>query len=131
MKNRWDVGLKQDYDNMTKDIARDTPVLIFLRDDLLTSEGQRSEEEIAEKGIEETVFLQELDSTNEMVASGLLEVGDVRFEFLSDSIIENEALVTPDYGETFYKVMKMTKVKNQSNDYVIFIKAFGKKIPNR
>ncbi len=127
--NNWDFGLQQDFDIMTKELGRE--IIIFLRDDILTSEGQRTEEELALTGIVEVAFCQELDSTHEMIASGLMEVGDVKFQFLSNSCVEEEALVTPDEGITFYKVIKLTKVKNQNNNQVILIKAYGKKIPNR
>lgn len=80
---------------------------------------------------EEIVFLQELDSEHELIASGQMDIGDVRFKFQSDSKIAEEDFVSPDGGITFYKVLNLTKVRNQSNDIILYTKATGKKLPKR
>ena len=129
MDNRFDIGMQEDFDNMTTELGRE--VTVYPRADVLTYESQESTDSGLGDGVTEVVFLQELDSEHEMVASGQMNVGDVRFEFLSDSSVEEEGYVSPDTGTTNYKVLKLTKVKNQTNNVIIRIKAFGKKVPNR
>jgi len=126
--NRYDVGAKEDYDNMTREMGREC--LIFLRDDLLSSDG-RVIENNKTLGTPEIVSLIEMNSTNELIDSGLLSVGSVKFQFMSTSIVENEALVTDDNGITFYKVIKLTKSKNMANNLTMTIKGYGYKLPNR
>lgn len=128
VNNRYDVGLQEDFDNMTKDLGR--KVLVYPRDDELTYEGQTSGN-IEGVPVSEIVFLQEIDEENEMVASGQLSVGDVRFTFLHNTIAEEEGFVSPDSGVTFYKILKLTRVGNMQNNEKIFTKGFGKKIPKR
>jgi len=129
MANRWDVGIQEDFNNMTKDLGRECTV--YPRDDDLTYEGQEDTSSGLGTGVIEIVFLQELDTEHEMIAQGQMDVGDVRFAFLSDSIVEEEGYVSPDSGTTMYKVLKLTKVRNQQNNVIEYIKAFGKKVPNR
>jgi len=129
MQNQFDVGMEEDFNNMTYELGRE--VLVYTRDDVLTYEAQEGTGSGLNTGVTEVVFLQELDSQHEMVASGEMKVGDVRFTFQSDSIVEEEGYVSPDDGITQYKVLSLTKVKGQTNDTVTYIKAFGKKIPNR
>lgn len=128
-QNIWDKGLKQDFDNMTKELGR--LVLVYPRQEELTYEGQSNEESGMYPGTFEFVFLQELDSEHEVIASGELAVGDVRFTFRSNSVVEEEGFVSPDKGQTFYKVLRITKVRNQSNNEILYIKAFGRKLPRR
>lgn len=127
--NNWDKGLQEDYNNMTKELGR--LVLVYPRVDELTYEGQSGEESGMEPGQYEYVFLQELDSEHEVIASGQMDVGDVRFTFQHDSVVEEEGYVSPDEGNTLYKVLRITKVRNQTNNEVIYIKAFGRKLPRR
>lgn len=129
MNNVWDKGLKTDFNNMTKELGR--RVLVYKRDDELTYESQEDENSVKEPGVSEIVFLQELDTEHEMVAAGQMNVGDVRFTFQDNTVAEEEGFVSPDNGVTFYKILKLTKVRNQSNNSILFVKAFGKKVPNR
>ena len=73
--------------------------------------------------------MQELDSTHEVVTEGLFKVGDVRFEFKSDSIAEEEAQVNDGFND--YKILKLTIVKNMSNNKILRIFGFGRKLPER
>jgi len=129
MYNNWDIGIQEDFNNMTTELGREC--LIYSRINVLTYESQEGEGSGLAPGIKEIVFLQELDSTHEMVQAGQMDVGDLRFEFLSDSIVEPECYVSPDEGITMYKILKITKVQNQSNNAVLYIKGLGKKVPNR
>jgi len=129
MDNRFDIGMQEDFNNMTEELGRE--VLVYPRVDELTYEGQEDENSGRGTGVTEVVFLQELDTQHEMIASGEMKVGDVRFTFKSDSIAEEEGYVSPDSGTTFYKILQFTKVRNQNNNVISYIKAFGKKVPNR
>jgi hypothetical protein len=128
MQNNWDYQMQEDFDNMTTELGREC--LVYARDDVLTSEGQEGSSSGLDTGVPETVFLQELDSEHEMVAAGELSVGDVTMTFLAASTAEEEGYVSPD-GTTMYKILKISKVRNQSNNVITYIKAFGKKVPNR
>ena len=129
MRNQFDIGMQEDFDNMTIELGRE--VTVYSRLDVLTYEGQEGTGSGLGSGVTEVVFLQELDTQNEMISAGEMAVGDVRFSFKHNSIVEEEGYVSPDLGITNYKVLKLTKVKGQSNNSVTYIKAFGKKIPNR
>ena len=135
MYNQYDVGAKEDFDNMTKELG--LSVLVYPREESLEREGFEGDARNIEdnpmsaKSIprEEIVFLQELNSTHEAVASGIFKVGDVRFNFLADSIAEEEGYVVAN-GET-YKILELTRAKNMGSNIIMHIKAFGKKLPNR
>jgi len=129
MQNLWDKGLQTDFNNMTKELGR--RVLVYKRDDEMSYEGQSDENSTVEPAISEIVFLQELDTEHEMIASGQMNIGDVRFTFQDNSIAEEEGFVSPDDGTTMYKILKLSKVRNQSTNAIMYIKAFGKKIPGR
>ena len=128
MENQYDVGAKEDFDNMTFELGQE--VTVFSRKDTLNHEDQQSDTEFYyDVGILEVVFMQELNSEEKMVKEGMLKVGDVKFTFESDSIIKEQDKVVKNSND--YKVLKLTKVRGMSNDEILFIKAFGKKQPNR
>ena len=129
MANRWDFGIQEDFDNMTKDLGRECIVYPRLVD--LSYEGQEDTSSGMDTGVTEVVFVQELDSEHEMIASGQMDVADVRFVFLSNSTAEIEGFVTADEGVSYYKILTLTIVKNQQNNVIEYIKGMGKKIPNR
>jgi len=114
---------------MTKDLGREC--IVYPRVNELTYEGQEDTNSGYGTGVREIVFVQELDSEHEMNATGQLNIGDVRFCFLSDSSAVEEGFVSPDEGTTYYKILKLTKVRNQQNNVIEYIKAMGKKIPLR
>ena len=121
--------MQEDFDNMTAELGRTCTV--YPRSDDLTYEGQEGTSSGLDTGVSETVFLQELDSEHEVVASGQMDVGDVHFTFQNDTVAEEEGYVSPDSGTTNYKILRLTKVKNQNNNVIIYVKGFGKKVPNR
>ena len=122
--------MQEDYNNMTHELGREC--IVYPRDDELTYEGQENEDSELGNGVREIVFLQELDSEHEVIASGQMDVGDVNLTFKSDSIAEEEGYVSPDIDSTIkYKILRLTKVRNQSNNAIMYIKGFGKKVPNR
>ena len=132
MVNRYDIGMQEDFNNMTEDLGRE--VWVYPRIDELTYEGQTSETtELLNEDevVKETVFLQALDEENEMVASGMLSIGDVRFTFKNDTIAEEEGFVSPDEGVTYYKILRLTRVGNMNNNESIYVKGYGKKLPKR
>lgn len=129
MNNQFDVGMQEDFDNMTYELGRE--VTVYPRSDDLTYEGQEDTASGLGTGVTEVVFLQELDTQHEMIAAGQMDIGDVRFAFQNDTIAEEEGYVSPDGGTTLYKILKLTYVKNQTNNVISYVKAFGKKIPNR
>ena len=129
MNNQFDTGMQEDFDNMTFDLGRE--VLVYPRSDTITYESQQAEEEFLKTGVSEVVFLQELDTTHQMVQSGQMNVGDARFTFQHDSVAAEEGYVSPDGGKTMYKILQLTYVRGQTNDVISYIKAVGKKVPNR
>ena len=129
MNNQFDVGLQQDFDNMTFDLGRKCRV--YPRRDTINYEGQEDEDSGLGPYMVEIVFLQEIDTTHEMVSAGQLDVGDIRFTFQHLTIAEEEGYVSPDFGTTLYKILQLTKVRGQSNNEIMYTKAFGKKVPGR
>lgn len=134
--NQYDVGIQEDFDNMTEDISH--IVKIKNRIDYLNYEGQEtdysdSDSEVVDKQytepIEEYMFVQELNSKHEMVTSGQLSVGDVRIVAKSNSIIQEESIIID--GDVEYKIIEFTKTGGMSNSAVMSIVAFGKKQPKR
>jgi len=134
--NQFDVGIQEDFDNMTEDIGH--IVSIKNRANYLSYEGQESDYtdshgETVEKQftepVLEVVFIQELNSKHEVVQSGQLNVGDVRIVAKSNSIIQEESIVTDNGAE--YKVVELTKTGGMSNSIVMSIVAHGKKLPQR
>ena len=121
--------MQEDFDNMTAELGR--TCLVYPRNDVVTYEGQENTSSGLSTGVSETVFMQELDSEHEMVSSGQMDVGDVHFTFQNDTVAEEEGYVSPDSGTTNYKILKLTKVKNQNSNVSIYVKGYGKKVPNR
>ena len=127
MNRNYDIGIQEDFDNMTEELGRE--VTIFTKDSVLNYESQEGEDSALGAGVKEIVFMQELDSTHEVVTEGLFKVGDVRFEFKSDSIAEEEAQINDGFND--YKILKLTIVKNMSSNKVLRIFGFGRKLPER
>lgn len=127
MSNQYDVGAKEDFNNMTWELGRE--VLVFVRNDTLNYEDQQSDTDFYGTGVTETVFMQELDSKHEVVQAGQFDIGDVKFTFKADSVAAEEGKVTSNSND--YKILKLTKVRGMNNDDILYIKAFGKKLPNR
>lgn len=134
--NQYDVGIQQDFDNMTLDISHS--VTIFKRTDYLDYEGQESYQDNPDgtihnpqydEGTEEYAFVQELDTKHEMVQSGQMNVGDVRIVFPSTSTVSEECIVN-DNGVD-YKILSYTKTGGMSNSAIMSIVAYGKKLPGR
>jgi hypothetical protein len=134
--NQYDVGIQEDFDNMTEDIAH--PVKIKNRINHLSYEGQETDYEESDgtevdkqytDPIEEYMLVQELNSKNEMVQAGQLSVGDVRIVAKSNSIIEEESVVTDNDND--YKIIELTRTRGMSNQVIMSIVAFGKKLPKR
>lgn len=129
MNNNFDEGMQQDFDNMTFDLGRE--VLVFPRTETLSYESQQAEADFLKTGVKEVVFMQELDSTHEVVQSGQMNVGDARFTFQSGTTAQEEGYVSPDNGKTMYKIINITYVKNMSRNIITYVKATGKKVPGR
>jgi len=127
MENNWDEGLQEDFDFMTLELGREVDV--YKKDYEMTYEGFENENTDLSLVSKEIVFLQELNSTHEVVLSGQLNVGDVRFTFQSDTEAEEEGYVKAN-GNT-YRIQTITRVRGMTNDKILYVKAFGKKIPNR
>lgn len=126
--NNYDEGTKCAFDAMTKEIG--LLVDVYPRKNVVGYENQEAEDsERTKNAVQEWVSMQELDSTHEMVAAGQLNVGDVKFTFKSDSIIEPEGYVKK--NDNWYKVLELTKVRGINKDEIMWIRAFGKKVPMR
>ncbi len=124
----YDIGIQEDFDNMTDELGYST-VEVYLRDTSLNYEGQEGDGSTTENVVRELAFLQELDSTHEMVATGQLNMGAVRITFKSDSIVEEECYIKK--NSNTYKIIRLTKVRGMKNDRVLYIIAYGNKVPNR
>jgi len=129
MHNQFDAGMKQDFDNMTLDLGREC--LVYPRTETLSYESQEAEDDFLKTAVTEVVFLQEIDTQHEMIGSGQMNIGDVRFTFQHDSVAAEEGYVSPDSGKTMYKILQITYVRGMSNNDITYIKAFGKKVPGR
>lgn len=125
--NRWDEGLQEDFNNMTEELGRELSV--YPRSNDLDYGGQEGTSSGLGTPTTEIVIIQEIDATHEVVQSGMLSIGDVRFTFRHNSIAEEEGYVYD--GDNQYKILQLTKVKNMHNNNILYIKAFGKKIPKR
>lgn len=127
MANQFDVGAQQDFDAMTEELGSE--VSIYLQKYDVSYEGQEDGYTKNRPVVKEIAFLQELDSKNEMVNSGMLSVGDVRITFKSNTVAEPECQIL--VGNSYYKVLNLTYVKGMNNSVVLYVKAYGKKLPNR
>lgn len=128
MSNRFDYGIQEDFDNMTKDLA--VLVKIYHRNESLDYGGQDSADMFVPSGTyyQEFIFIQELSSKHEMVASGQLDVSDVQMTYVSNSVIEEEDIV--EYNGKYYKVLELNKIEGE-NGQVMYITSFGKKFTRR
>ena len=130
MDNQYDIGAKEDFDNMTEELG--TIVTVYPRNTELTYEGQEDENtEINKNGVQEVAFIQPLEETHQMITSGQFNVGDVRFTFKAETTAVEEGYVSPDNGKTWYKVINMTKTQGMSNNIIVSVKAYGKIVPGR
>jgi hypothetical protein len=127
MNNNYDEGLQQDFDNMTLELGRE--ILVYPYDVSLTYEGQEGASSAVGDPVTEIAFLQELDGSHEVVASGQLDVGDVRIFFMNDSIAEEEGYVYA--NGNWYKLIKMNIIKGMTGDKIVYVKGYGKKLPLR
>jgi len=135
--NQYDVGLAQDFDNMTTDIGH--YITVYNRKNDLSYEAQETNDESPdgednpynqyEEPYEEIAYLQELDTKHEMVHSGQLNVGDVRVVLKANSEVKEEALIQDNNVQ--YKVIKLTRVGGMTNSVPIWIIAWGQKLPFR
>jgi len=132
MDSGYDRGAEQDFNNMTREMGKE--VMVHPRNESLEYEGYEGSDRnikgnpmsAKSVGVKEVVFLQELDTKHEAIASGILKVGSVKFNFLSNSTVEEEGYVVD--GDKTYKVLELTRYGvNNITD----IRAFGKKLPNR
>jgi len=128
MVYQYDIGAQQDFDNMTLELGKNN-VEVQPRTFILDYSGQEGTSSGSGSSVLETVFLQELDSTHEMIASGQLDVGDVRLVFQKNTTAEEEGYVIK--NSNIYKIIQLTKVRGMANDVILYTKAFGKKVPNR
>ena len=125
--NQWDFGMQEDFNWMTYELGRE--VTVYPRNDVLTYGGQEGEASGLGTGVKEIVFLQELRAEHEVVRSGQFDVGDVRFVFRHDSIAEEEGYVKT--NDKSYKILTLTKVSGQTNNQIMGVIGFGRKVANR
>jgi hypothetical protein len=125
--NQYDVGAQEDFDNMTRELGRE--ISVYTRKFDLDHQGQEDTTSSYEDPVTEVAFLQELDSQHEMIAAGQLNIGDVKIFFLHDSVIGEEDKIIAD--ALTYKVINVSIIKGMNNNEVLYIKAFGKKVPGR
>jgi len=129
MDNQFDIGMQQDFDNMTDDLSLGKDITVYPRDNSLTYEGFEGTSSGLGTGVKETCFLQEVNQTNEAVAAGILNVGDVKITFKANTTAEEEGYVVA--NGVNYKLIALTKVRGQSNEHMIYVMGYGKRVPNR
>lgn len=127
MTNQYDIGIQKDFDNMTRELG--TEIVIFNRDYSVTHEGQEGSD--TEPGYKHTEIasIQELEAKHEVVASGQLNVGDLKITLQHDSIAQEEGYI--EWDNNLYKILDVTRVRGLRNDVITHITAHGKKVPNR
>lgn len=129
MNNNFDLGLQEDFDRMTDELAYGRYVIVHPRLTVLTSDSEDGIGTGLDTGTQETVAVQEIDTGNEAFKAGIMDIGDVHLTFRSDSIAEEEGYVVVD--SVTYKILGLTKVNGQTNNSILYIKAQGKKVPFR
>jgi len=127
MKNQYDTGIQQDFDNMTEELG--TEFTIYHQDYSSTYEGQEGEKTEDGYKYKETGSIQELDSKHEVVASGEFNVGDLRVTLKHNTIAKPEAYI--EWNSSLYKIINLTKARGLRNDVITHVVAYGKKVPNR
>lgn len=127
MDNNFDLGMAEDFDVMTYELARE--VKVYSRQNVLDYNEMEGDESALGDGVTEVVYVQPLDETHEMINSGQMNIGDVKLIFQSTSIAEPEGYIID--NDVWYKIIKLTKARGQTHDNVIEIKAFGKIVPRR
>jgi hypothetical protein len=127
MYNNFDLDAQEDFNSMTEELGRE--VLVYPRVNDLNYEGQEDTASGLGTAVTEIVFLQELDSSHEVVASGQLNIGDIKLLFKSNTIAQEEGYVFSD--NLWYKILSLSIIKGQSNNSILYVKAFGKKVPGR
>ena len=66
---------------------------------------------------------------NKKIASGELNIGDVRCSFRSTTTAAEEYELVAD--EKRYKLQEITIVRGLSNDAILYVKGFGKRVSGR
>lgn len=127
MANNFDLGAQGDFDSMTEELGAE--ILIYPRKYDTTHEGYEDENTKSKPASKEIAFLQELDTKHEVVVSGQFNVGDVRVTLQANTIANEECQILAN-GNT-YKILNLTYVKGMNNGAVLYVKAFGKKLPKR
>ena len=125
--NNYDIGGQEDFDNMTSELG--TQVEVYLKDPILTSEGQESVLSGYVGPYTETMFIQELGSTHQVGAEGQFELGDLRIAALSGTRLVPEAIIYA--NSNYYKIMELTYIEGMSNKAILAVSAIGRKIPQR
>lgn len=128
MENNFSEGMLEDYNNMTYEMGRE--VKVYTRDYIVNYEGQQTDEDNAKNYRIEVVFIQETETQHEVVDSGQFNVAEVKFNFMDNSIVEEESIIEELKSKKRYKVLKLTKVEGPDGK-IVYIKGFGKKLPDR
>ena len=127
MANRYDVGIQQDFDNMTEELA--TNITVAPRSVELTYEGQEDTNSNAGTAVTDRASIVELNSQHEMVAEGQMNVGDLIVTFKANSTVEEESKIT--WNGATYKILSLDKPRGLQNNIITHIVGRGKKIPSR
>ena len=127
MANRYDFGIRDDFNNMTKELA--TQITVAPRSIVATYEGQESEQSNDGTPVTEYASIVVLDEKNEVVASGEFSVGDLRVTFQDNSTVEEESKIVWDSQN--YKIINLKRPKGLQNNITTYITGYGKRITNR
>lgn len=127
MKNQFDKGIQEDFNNMTEELG--TKFKVYSKEYSDTHEGQEGEDTESGFSKEEIGSIQELDSKHEVVASGQFDVGDLRVTLKHDTIAKEEGYI--EWNDSLYKLLTITKVRGLNNDVITHVVAHGKKVPGR
>ncbi len=128
MDNRWDEGIQEDFNNMTAETGNKN-VIVYPREESLTYEGQEGPDSGEGDGRQEIAFLQELNTSHDIVSAGIMKVGDVRIVFQHDTIADVESYIRA--NARLYKIMEINFHRGMSGDHIVDVRGYGKRIPGR
>jgi len=124
---RFDVGIQEDFDNMTDEAGIE--VTVQTRTEVLTHESQEASGSGYTGGTIEIAAFFEFNTEHQQVQSGEFKVGDAKFTFKSDSLAEEEGRVL--VGSNIYKILKIDRVTGLVANSIVSVTAMGVKIDNR
>lgn len=144
--NQYDVGMTQDFDNMTHELGEQ--ITLVARNAIESYDGSEGiytdpilfgtigigfpilfSRSASDGSFTEIAFVQPLKAEHEMVKSGQLDIGDIRCFFKSDTKVSEDYFII--HNDGWFKLLELKIVRGMSNDSIIYVRAFGKKVAGR